>query len=385
MNRQRRTVVFLLESLSGGGAERNALTLIRALPVAHWQVVVVLQREAGSLLEELPMEIPLRILQQVRPAGAWVLSGRLARTLAEVGADLLFSSLPRSNALAGLAICLRRSTVPWILSEHNNLERILVTQPARFRWKRRLVHKWLYPRAAAIVAVSRGLADCLSSQYGLPADKIQTIHNPVDGPGIRRLLTPGGAGSQPGRAPRIVACGRLIHQKGFDLLLEALARVRLPVAPELVIVGDGARRPELEAQARALGLGQRVRFTGFLLNPWQELAQGDVFVLSSRWEGFGNVLIEAMACGLPVIASDCDFGPREILTDGVDGLLVPPEDEGALAVAIGCLLGDPELAARLAEKGQRRAEEFSAQRIVPQYAALFDRVIREAAQGGREA
>lgn len=380
-----RTVVFLLESLSGGGAERNALTLIRSLASQGWRVVLILQRETGGLIDELPVGTPKIVLQTGRPLGVLRIAARLATVLQQLQADLLFTSLSRPNAVAGLAKLLFRIPTPWVPSEHNNLARILVTQPVRFRWKRSLVHRLLYPKAAAIVSVSHGLAHCLQHDYGLPGQSIHTIHNPIDGSDIEQILAGASRTTRTHGPPRIVACGRLIHQKGFDLLLEALARVRLPQLPELVIVGEGARRPELEQQARDLGLEGRVRFTGFLTQPWQELARGDLFVLSSRWEGFGNVLIEAMACGLPVIASDCDFGPREILTDGENGLLVPPEDPLALAESITRVLSDPGLAARLAERGRQRARDFSTERIVPQYAALFEQVIQQAAPGRREA
>lgn len=378
MGAQPRTVVFLLESMSGGGAERNALALLRHLPPAEWRQVLVLKRRGGALLEELPPGQEVQVLEEMGARGHLGMARCLAQVLRTSQADLLFTSLFRPNALGGLAKALHGSRVPWIPSEHNNLQRILASQPTWNRLKRYLVFRWLYPRAAKVVAVSSGLGDSLHTEFGLPRPWLQTIHNPIDCREIENLVQARSGHARPAGPPRIVACGRLIHQKGFDLLLEAVAGLDLPQAPELVIVGEGARRPELEQQARALGIADRVRFTGFLLSPWEELALGDVFVLSSRWEGFGNVLIEAMACGLPVVAFDCDFGPREILTDGVNGLLVPPEDPQALGRAIARVLQDPTLATGLAGKGRQRARDFSAPAIVAQYAALFEQVIHEA-------
>jgi glycosyltransferase involved in cell wall biosynthesis len=141
-----------------------------------------------------------------------------------------------------------------------------------------------------------------------------------------------------------------------------------------VIVGEGPERPALTVLASELGLADRVLMAGFIADPAAWYAHGDLFVLPSRWEGFGHVIVEAMACGLPVVAFDCPYGPVDILGDGQGGVLIPPEDVDALARAIDDLLGAPETRNRLASQAREVADRFSQQRITLQYSQLIESV-----------
>jgi glycosyltransferase involved in cell wall biosynthesis len=179
--------------------------------------------------------------------------------------------------------------------------------------------------------------------------------------------------------PLVVACGRLKPLKGFAHLIEALAEVRKSVPAHLWIVGEGDERASLERKIRRLGLQSCVRLLGFRQNPYMYMAAADVFVLSSLYEGFGNVIVEAMACGTPVVATDCPYGPREIIRDGEDGLLVEPSSAQSLARGILRVLGDAELKKRLSEKGSARARDFEAKSIADRYGELFLRVANGAA------
>ncbi len=145
----------------------------------------------------------------------------------------------------------------------------------------------------------------------------------------------------------------------------------MPRVSRLVILGDGGKRSNLEKLARQLGIERQVTFLGFQTNPFKYLARSDIFVLSSLWEGFALVIVEAMACGIPVISTRCPSGPDEIITDGVNGLLVPVADETALAEAILRLLKDKKLAVKLAQAGTKRAEDFAITKIIKQYEAIF--------------
>lgn len=183
---------------------------------------------------------------------------------------------------------------------------------------------------------------------------------------------PSGARGRKGDGSRIVAVGRLDRQKGFDLLLEAFARAA-PAMPgaTLTIFGEGAERAALEAQIRALGLRDRVRLPGVTECPGAWLEAGDVFVLSSRFEGFPNVLVEALAGGLPAVAFDCPWGPSSILTDGKDGLLVPPQDVEALASALERLVTDAELRAALSAAASKTVGRFLLPNVLAQWDAAF--------------
>jgi glycosyltransferase involved in cell wall biosynthesis len=198
---------------------------------------------------------------------------------------------------------------------------------------------------------------------GLPPERAVVVPVGID---VDRTIADGAAASPSVKPPYIVAAGRLDPQKGFDVLLDAFARAHDRVAGHrLVIIGEGPARGELEAQVARLGLADRVVLTGFLSNPQPTLRGAALFVLSSRYEGMGGlVLLEAMVHGLPIIATDCVTGPRDLLEDGRGGLLVPVEDVEALADAMAAHIADPtDLRAR-ARRGPARARAFGPERWI---------------------
>jgi GalNAc-alpha-(1->4)-GalNAc-alpha-(1->3)-diNAcBac-PP-undecaprenol alpha-1,4-N-acetyl-D-galactosaminyltransferase len=225
---------------------------------------------------------------------------------------------------------------------------------------RKLTYRWAEALAVQTRSVSEWAAQSIT------AKSICVIPNPV--PPVGDLAETRGDPQQ----PLLVAMGRLSREKGFDMLLRAAATV-LPRHPEwsIVVLGEGPERVALERLTIDLGLRGRVRFPGRESNPLSVLKQADMFVLSSRFEGFPNALCEAMACELPVVSFDCPSGPGEIVRDGVDGVLVPPENIGALANAMDDLMSDPtkrrRIGARAGETGARLAPE----RIM----ALWDRLL----------
>jgi glycosyltransferase involved in cell wall biosynthesis len=229
-----------------------------------------------------------------------------------------------------------------VISERNTLS---VTSRHARRWRARLVPglaRRLYGRADAIVAVSRGVAEDLARLTGLPRERIDVIYNPIVTPALRERaeepLTHGWfADAEP---PVFLAVGRLAPQKDFPALLRAFARVRQQRRARLMILGEGDERPALEELARSLGVEADVALPGFVPNPYPYLRAAAAFVLSSRWEGLPGVLIEALACGTRLVATDCPSGPREILADGRHGRLVPPGDEEALGDAMRAALDE---------------------------------------------
>jgi glycosyltransferase involved in cell wall biosynthesis len=197
---------------------------------------------------------------------------------------------------------------------------------------------------------------------------VHVVPNPVD---VEALGTDG-ARELPIAPRTLVAMGRLARQKGFDVLLDAFARCA-PAHPEwkLLILGEGEERTRLEAQVRALGLDGRVQLPGRVQRPGAILRRAELFVLPSRWEGFPNALLEAMACGVAAIAADCPSGPRDIVRPGVDGVLVPPEDPAALAAALDRLLTDGEERRRLAARAPEVRERFGLPQVMARWDALL--------------
>jgi glycosyltransferase involved in cell wall biosynthesis len=269
------------------------------------------------------------------------------------------------------ALCARRlARVPTriIITERTNLSQEVRMHTKHWQWHwyalPRIIRQ-IYPWADAIVAVSDGVADDLSRTTELPRERVTTIYNPVVTRRLpeqaqRPLAHPWFVADGP---PVVLAAGRLEAQKDFPTLLKAFARVRSSRDARLVILGEGKDRAALQAFARTLRVADDVDLPGFVDNPFAYMARAAVFVLSSTHEGLPGVLIQAMACGCPVVSTDCPSGPREILAGGIEAPLVTVGDDIALAHAILTVLHNPPDRERL----RARAAQFSAERAVARY------------------
>jgi glycosyltransferase involved in cell wall biosynthesis len=241
-----------------------------------------------------------------------------------------------------------------VVSEHSHCSMSLRNAESRRGRMMGRFMRWTYPRADGVVAVSAGVADDLAQAIDLPRARIAVVYNPVVTPAVleqslAELRDPWFAAGEP---PVILGVGRLTVPKDFPTLIRAFARLRRTRPARLLILGEGELRAELEALAGELGLTDEVRLPGFADNPFAYMRRSDLFVLSSTWEGFGNVLVEAMACGTPVVSTDCPSGPAEILEHGKWGRLVPVSDVEALADAMLATLDAPtrpDVAVRAAE------------------------------------
>jgi glycosyltransferase involved in cell wall biosynthesis len=259
-----------------------------------------------------------------------------------------------------------------LVSEHDHLSQNIKTSRHGRAWRWRhapalLAHS--YRKADAVVAVSDGVADDLVDQCGVDRARVHTIYNPVVTPDLqaKAAIDPNEPWLRPGMPQVIVSAGRLVAKKDFATLLHAFARVRQATEARLIILGDGRERSALEALARKLGIAQEVKLAGWIENPYAYMARAKVFAFSSIREGFGNVLVEALACGCPVVATDCPSGPAEILDQGRYGRLVRPGDPEALASAIlETLAVSPDT-----ELLRQRAQAFTAQHSTERYLDLL--------------
>ncbi len=364
-------VLLTITTLGAGGAERVMTLLADALAGASHQVCVMTLDSTASDFFSLGAGVQRMALGRHRTARTWL--GRTTRNVYKLRAmraairswraDAVVSFLPEVNILAMLAAA--GLGIPVVVSER--------VDPRRHRLSP--VREWLrwtcYRRAAALVVQTEGVAEWLrSARRSLP--RITVIPNPVQPP---RQGAP--APTENPARPFLFAAGRLTHQKGFDILIRALGLlVREGSALDLAIAGEGwGEERNLQRLVAELGLGERVRFIGKVpdLSPWLKAAYA--FVLPSRYEGFPNVLLEALACGTPSIAADCPSGPREILGNEL-GLLVPAEEPRAIADAVLQLQRDPALRSRLQHLGPVVCERYSPASIGREWERLLEQVAR---------
>jgi len=361
-------VLLALGSLEGGGAERVALNLVHGCDARRLDLSLALLRRDGAYLSDID---PRRIVGPVHRGRGLLDALRAPRDLARMIADARPEVVMSFGLGVNLAVWVALAASPglrpyWICREDSNIwaEIDNLTASGPIRSLLRALVRRIHRRADCVLAVAEDLGGRLARET--PGATTRVIHNPIDLDAIAAA-----ARRSPPETPTrpfIVAAGRLVRQKGFDLLIDAYASCLEAREFELVILGEGPLEADLKRRAQALGVGAVVRFVGFQANPWAWFARARLFVLPSRWEGFGNVVAEAMACGAPVLVSDCDFGPREQVVHGVSGWVAQPD---ALAAAMSRLLSDDALCERLANAGRARAQDFAVPAVIEAYDRLF--------------
>ena len=386
--KERTKVLFLLHSLAGGGAERGALNVLKLLDGAKYERFLGVVLKEGPLLDEIPPDIELVQSPSAKlasilswapiPAGRGSLQSalKIRRIVKSINPDIVVSVLPVVSLPTYLALlAYPRRPFKWIIREENNTEATMKNVASK-GIKRSLLLRWVrmaYSAADHISATSQGVRQGLIDMFGIRPQDVSVIYHALDVVGTHNEA--GKRVSIPWPEEKvIVAVGRLTEQKAFDTLIRTFAIVRKSISARLMILGRGELKEQLEALSRELGVQDSVDFMGFVANPWSYMSRSDVFVLSSRWEGFARVIIEAMASGVPVISTDCDYGPGEIITSEKNGILVPVDDVEQMASAICQVLEDREMAESLIQEGLHRASDFDSEKICSQYEDLITRV-----------
>ncbi|MEN4919576.1 glycosyltransferase family 4 protein [Achromobacter spanius] len=364
-------VLLFIHSLHGGGAERVAADLS-----AHWatqgsEVMVVTQAGVEGDVYALHPKVRREVLNTAGEGGGlrgiWSNVQRvraLRRVIKSFRPDIVLGMMTTASVLSVLASAGLGGRV--IATEHTHPP----SQTLSGFWQR--LRRLTYPRAARVVALTRGTADWLD--HHVPGSRLAVIPNPVHFPLPRAepILAPV---SGDGRK-RLLAVGRLHADKGFDLLIQAYARLA-PSHPDwdLVILGEGGERQALETQVREAGLQSRVSMPGRAGNVGDWYDSAHLYVLTSRFEGLSNTLLESMASGLAAVSFDCDTGPREIVRDGIDGVLVRPNgDVAALCKALDAVMSDDNGRARMARAATDVRDRFSAARVLQKWQEIFDGV-----------
>lgn len=364
-------IAFFLHDLRGGGVERVSVNLINTLAERGRPVEVILVSDGGPFRACIAPGVTIHILSCQRMSRS---IRALARQLDASRPAAVVSAMTHANVVCLLAHRLARHKPRVVVVEHNHFSKnALRKHGTRATWAYHLA-PWIYSRADCVAAVSHGVKEELVRALRLPRRSIQVLNNPV----VSAALLENGAGVAPhpwfaaGAPPVILGVGRLHEQKNFPLLIRAFARVRAQRLLRLMILGDGRLEPGLRAEALATGFSDDIHFAGFV-EPFAFMRRAALFVLSSNWEGLPTALLEAMACGIPVVATDCPSGPREILRDGRLGRLVPVGDEEAMAMAIIATLDQPPDVAEL----RRRAADFSCSAAADQYLQLIDGLLAQ--------
>lgn len=343
-----------------------AATLVRE----KYKVTFLLQTADGALMDKVPSGVRVTAFNVQRTRYAFL---PLVRFLQTEKPDLFFSSFGHNSIIALLAAAVSRTRTPVIVTQHNALS-LETVKGKGLRYSKLLpvLYRLFLPFADAVVAVSQGVADDMARVAHLPREKIEVIYNPVVSERFQRDMNEpcGHLWFQEGNPPVILGVGRLVELKDFRTLIDAFAKVRKTKNARLVLLGEGPLRNDLIAQAESLGLKDFVDLPGFYPNPLPFMRQASVLALTSFHEGFGNVLVEAMACGTPVVSTDCAYGPSEILADGKYGKLVPVGNAFALADALLSTLDAPMDATVLRSRGR----SFSVKASMDEYLSLFDKV-----------
>jgi glycosyltransferase involved in cell wall biosynthesis len=361
--------------LGGGGAEKHLLRLVNQLPPERFEISVVTPSRSGSYEQALAPHIRLRkvgsrfAFRISKSLARWTCLRPLRKIVQKESPDLLFALTDIHNLIALAAIRPLRHRPKVILGIQNTISQAYAR---RFNPVHRLILRAIpryYPLADRLVAISQGVARDMLNLAPVLREKTEVIYNIGMDEQLEDLLKAGGV-ERPADKPLLLACGRLTYQKGYPYLIRAFAEVLQAREASLWILGEGKMRQQLAEMIRQYQLEDHVHLLGFQPNPYPYMAAADVFVLSSVYEGFGNVLVEAMACETAVVATDCPFGPAEIITAGC-GILVPPRDTTALAQGIIQLLDKQTLRQQIARNGKKRAEDFRPSLIAKRYERLF--------------
>ena len=368
-------ISLFLPNLDGGGAERGFVHLAEGFVAKGYPVDLVLAQAEGPYLAKVPSTINVVDLQSRSPV---IVSKplKLKTYLPQNCPDVLLTTLDIFNAAAWAKRLAQVSTPVVMVVQTNLTQQFRDRHSPLIHWLRARAVRQFYPWAQEMVAASQGVADDIAQMSGVNVGKIDVIFNPVVKPELHQKVSepvdhPWFATGQP---PVILGVGRLVKQKDFATLVKAFAQARAQRPCRLMILGKEDPRepdikPELERLAAEFEVADDIALPGFVENPYAYMARASVFALSSIYEGFGNVVAEAIATGTPVVSTDCESGPAEILGHGRYGELVPVGDAEALAKGILTTLSNPAEPTILIE----RAKAFSVDTIVNQYLSVITR------------
>jgi glycosyltransferase involved in cell wall biosynthesis len=366
-------VLILLPNLVGAGGQRAILNLYRSLDPSRFELSLLAQEKIGIFLQEIDDKININFILD-REYQRTDLPYLLAETIRHArSADLILGGLEGRATFFGLvaAKLLRKPIIVWLHIDWSPFLKLV-------SWRQKLSLK-AYTFADRIIACSQGVADSFPKIVSVDPSRLQAIYNGIPSYKVLQNAEEPLPDSVRGifEKPTVIMVGRLDPQKGYDYLIEAHAiLIRKGIQHNLIIIGEGELLEQLQQQVANLGVSNSVHFLGFQHNPHKFMKHATVFALSSRFEGFGLVLAEALFCGTPIVSTDCPSGPSEILEGGKYGILVKPEDPQALAEGIETVLCDEAKREHLAKLSRLRSETFDERKIAAKWEALFEELVK---------
>ncbi|MFA1821456.1 glycosyltransferase [Virgibacillus oceani] len=361
-------VIFFIYQMGAGGAARTMLNILNNIDRTKFMPVLVTLNYNGSYESYMNDDIKFIKLNTKRLRSAVF---PLAKVIRSENADIVFSTIPNYNTIAILARI-------FSFTRAKNIVREAAYLGGNFRANMKLrVMGILYKLTGKVIALSNGVKDNIVKRYKVKQEKIRVIYNPVDVNSITEHMENGQIAEEhkyifQDDAKIIITAGRLVKDKDHETLIEAFAKVQEEINTKLVILGEGELEENLKTQAKTLHLQDKIHFIGFQRNPYVYFKYTDLFVLSSRREGFGHVLTEALATGTPIVSTNCRPGAIEVLAGGEYGILCEMGDADDMAEKIiNTLKLESNKTQEIIDKGIRRANEFHARKIVKQYEEVF--------------
>jgi len=371
-------VLFVINSLAGGGAERVLVHILENLDRSQFDISLC--TFSSQVDYNIPSDIKYFSFNKRNYFDLLSIIYKLKNIFQFEKYDVVVSFLTYTNIFVTISWLLSGKKIPLVISERcNPIDNLKNQRYSRIKLK--LISK-LYPFANVVITVSEGVKKSLLSCFKIPTTKLKVIYNPVNIKKIdilRREKITEEAVFKNDNKPIIISCGRLTKQKNYPSLIKAIKILKdTGIKANLIILGKGEEEKRLKKLVKDLNLEKEVRFLGFKKNPYKYISRATIFVLSSKYEGFPNVLLEAMACEVPVISTDCHYGPSEIIEHGKNGFLVPVNDEYALAEKIKILLKEPTLRRNFAIEGRKTVEKkFDLKRIIKQWEDLITHIVKQ--------
>ncbi|MBU0731983.1 glycosyltransferase [Patescibacteria group bacterium] len=369
----KKKVLIITPYLGRAGMERSLGLLLDKLDYEKFEVSFLYfkklyKKDESSYLEDILNKKKIKFFYKPFKRGLSLIkmSKKIKEVIVEVKPDVVLAR-EWFQAIASVRAKQKSEHKPKVIGDlRNNMEREFLAHvkiPPLQKTYKKLLHQ-----VDQLVCISEGVADNMHEKFKISKNKLVVIHNGFDFDLLK------GTGEQKRKSNVILAVGRLAPQKDYPTLLKAFRLVRDKTDAELWIIGDGDLEKKLKKQADMLGISEHIKWLGYQKNPFKYMKQATVFALSSAWEGFGNVITEAMACQCPVVSTDCPYGPSEIISHNKDGYLVTVGDFEKLADHIIKLLDDPALRQKIAFNGLNTVKTaFSPDNMVQAYERLFSK------------